>query len=94
MGLSRLIFPSKGPMMGQYCSFMAKYSNLYGRFLFYLLFFTDSASYFRKILFISLVGILNHSRMGVGMVTFTSKVTCITETSPCKSDPKFAPTIQ
>ena len=38
MGLDGLIYPSKGPMRGQYCFFMAKYSNLYGRFLFYLLF--------------------------------------------------------
>ena len=34
MGLGRLIFPNKGHMRGQYCFFMAKYSNLYGRFLF------------------------------------------------------------
>ena len=39
--------------------------------------FTDTASYFHKIMFtgVSLVDILNHSRMGVGMVTFSSKVT-------------------
>ena len=36
MGLVRLIFPSKAPVRGQYCFFMAKYSDLYGRFLFQL----------------------------------------------------------
>ena len=79
MGLGTLIFPRKGSMRGQYCFFMAKYSNLYGRFLLYTLIviFTDSASYFHKIMFtgISLVDILNHSRMGIGMVIFSSKVT-------------------
>ena len=34
MGLGRLIFPSKGTMGGQYGFFIAKYSNLYGHFLF------------------------------------------------------------
>ena len=34
MGLGSVIFPSKGPMRGQYGVFIAKYSNVYGNFLF------------------------------------------------------------
>ena len=74
VGLGRLIFPSKGPMRGQYCFFMAKYSNLYGLFSILIIIFTDLAFYFHKIMFTSLVDILNHSRIGVDMVTFSSKV--------------------
>ena len=33
MGLDSVIFPSKGPMRGQYGFFIAKYSNVYGHFL-------------------------------------------------------------
>ena len=42
MGFVRIIFPSKGPVRGQYCFFMTKYSNLYGRFLLQLLFFIQT----------------------------------------------------
>ena len=34
MGLGSVIFPSKGPMRGQYGFFIAKFSNVYGHFLF------------------------------------------------------------
>ena len=38
IGLGRVTFSSKGPMRGQFVFLMSKYNNLYGRFLFQLLF--------------------------------------------------------
>ena len=38
MGLGRVTFSSKGPMRSQYVFLMAKYINLYGRFIFPLSF--------------------------------------------------------
>ena len=65
MGLGRLIFPSKGPIRGQYCFFMAKYRNRFiWMFSILIIIFTDSASYFHKIMFISLVDTLNHFQNG------------------------------
>ena len=38
IGLGKVTFSGKGPMRGQYVFLTAKYSNLYGQFLFQLLF--------------------------------------------------------
>ena len=38
IGLGRVTFSSKGPMRGHYVFLTAKYRNLYGHFLFQLLF--------------------------------------------------------
>ena len=59
---------------GQYVFLMAKYCNLYGRFLFKLDFSGDSASYFLGIIMlISKIGTLTQIRMGEGRVTFSIK---------------------
>ena len=63
---------SQGPMRGQYVFHMAKYCNLYGRFLFIIS--GDSVSYFLAvIMLISKIGTLTKNLIGLGRVTFSSK---------------------
>ena len=74
MGLGRVTFSSKGPMRGQYVFLMAKYINLYGRFIFPLSFpQTQPLISLKRVCLLVWLVSPTQARMGVGRVTFLSK---------------------